>query len=100
MHIFLQNRMLSKPPMPTSTKLANEALRYIQQNPHGIFRPMNGPQLAAVGAALTRKLTMIQGKYLKRKSLRTLCWTDDFTQIQLSYSQFLQLQRNQGEEQY
>jgi hypothetical protein len=53
--------MLAKPPMPSSAKLANEALKYIQQNPHGIFNPMNGPQLAAVGAALTRKLTMIQG---------------------------------------
>jgi hypothetical protein len=58
---FLQNRMLAKPPMPSSVKLANEALKYIQQNPHGIFKPMNGPQLAAAGAALTRKLTMIQG---------------------------------------
>ena len=48
--------------MPTSTKLANEALKYIQQNPHGIFNKMNGPQLAAVGAALTRKLTLIQGR--------------------------------------
>jgi hypothetical protein len=55
------NNLVSKPPMPNSVKLANQALSYIQKNPHNIFNPMNGPQLAAIGAALTRKLTMIQG---------------------------------------
>jgi AAA domain len=55
------NKLVSKPPMPNSVKLANQALAYIQKNPHNIFNPMNGPQLAAIGAALTRKLTMIQG---------------------------------------
>lgn len=55
------NRLVSKPPMASSVKLANQALAYIQKNPHGIFKPMNGPQLAAIGAALTRKLSMIQG---------------------------------------
>ena len=54
-------KLVSKPPMPSSVKLANQALAFIQKNPHGIFNPMNGPQLAAIGAALTRKLTMIQG---------------------------------------
>jgi hypothetical protein len=53
--------MLSKPPMPNSLKLANQALSHIQKNPHRLFNPMNGPQLASIGAALTRKLTMIQG---------------------------------------
>jgi hypothetical protein len=47
--------------MPTSVKLANQALAYIQKNPHKVFNPMNGPQLSAIGAALTRKLTLIQG---------------------------------------
>jgi hypothetical protein len=46
--------------MPTSVKLTNQALSYIQKNPK-IFNPMNGPQLAAIGAALTRKMTLIQG---------------------------------------
>ena len=55
------NKLVSKPPMPSSVKLANQALAYIQKNPHNVFNPMNGPQLAAIGAALTRKLTMIQG---------------------------------------
>lgn len=65
-----QGHLLSKPPMPTSIKLANQVLRYIQQEttPAKLstqrqhpFDPLNGPQLVAVGAALTRKLTMIQG---------------------------------------
>jgi hypothetical protein len=55
------NKLMTRPPMPTSVKLANQVLAYIQKNPHNIFKPMNGPQLAAIGAALTRKLTMIQG---------------------------------------
>lgn len=55
------SKLVSRPPMPSSIKLANQALAYIQKNPHNIFKPMNGPQLAAIGAALTRKLTMIQG---------------------------------------
>jgi len=61
--VDLQNidKLVSKPPMPNSIKLANQVLAYIQKNPHNLFNPMNGPQLAAIGAALTRKLTMIQG---------------------------------------
>ncbi len=55
------NKLVSKPPMLSSVKLANQALAFIQKNPHNLFKPMNGPQLAAIGAALTRKLTMIQG---------------------------------------
>ena len=42
-------------------KLANQALAYIQKNPYNTFNSMNGPQLAAIGAALTRKLTLVQG---------------------------------------
>ena len=47
--------------MPSSVKLANQVLAYIQNNPHNVFATMNAPQLAAIGAALTRKLTLIQG---------------------------------------
>lgn len=54
-------RLLAKPPMPTSVKLANEVLTYVQANSNTIFKPLNAPQLAAVGAALTRKLSLIQG---------------------------------------
>ena len=55
-------RLLSKPPMPSSVKLANQVLTYVQANTrNGLFKPLNGPQLAAIGAALTRKLTLIQG---------------------------------------
>lgn len=55
------SKQLSKPPYFSSTQWANEALTYIQANPNRTFRPMNGPQLAAIGAALTRRLTLIQG---------------------------------------
>ena len=53
--------VVAKPPMSTSVKLANEVLTYVQSNPDSRFNPLNAPQLAAVGAALTRKLTVIQG---------------------------------------
>eukprot|EP00536_Pseudo-nitzschia_multiseries_P003962 jgi/Psemu1/186948/e_gw1.63.37.1 len=49
--------------MPSSVKLANQVLNYVQAN-SGVdkaFKPLNAPQLAAIGAALTRKLTLIQG---------------------------------------
>lgn len=56
------DRLLAKAPLGTqSVQWANQALTYMQQNPHRVFPAMNGPQLAAVGAALTRKLTLIQG---------------------------------------
>jgi hypothetical protein len=54
------SRQLEKPPMPSSIRLANQVLTYVQANKH-IFNALNGPQLAAIGAALTRKLTLIQG---------------------------------------
>lgn len=54
------SRLLAKPPMPTSIKMANQVLTYVQAN-KGVFKELNEPQLAAVEAALTRKLTMIQG---------------------------------------
>jgi hypothetical protein len=55
------DRRLSRPPMPSSFKLANEVLNYVQANSNKTFKPLNGPQLAAIGAALTRKMTLIQG---------------------------------------
>ena len=33
----------------------------MQNNPDGTFPPFNGPQISAIGAALTRRVTMIQG---------------------------------------
>jgi len=57
------DRRLTQPPMPSSVKLANQVLNYLQSN-SGVdkaFKPLNAPQLAAIGAALTRKLTLIQG---------------------------------------
>ena len=54
-------KRIAKPPLPSSSKLANEALSFIQSDPHNLFRSFNGPQLAAIGAALTRRLTLIQG---------------------------------------
>lgn len=54
-------RKLARPPLPNSTQLTNEVLGYFQSNPYGIFKKFNGPQLSAIGAALTRRLTVIQG---------------------------------------
>ena len=51
---------IARPPMPTSGKLAHQAIRYMMAHPQ-TFRPLNDPQLAAVEAALTRRLTLIQG---------------------------------------
>ena len=56
-------RRLAQPPMPSSIKLTNQVLSYVQSNSGAgkAFKPLNAPQLAAIGAALTRKLTLIQG---------------------------------------
>jgi ATP-dependent RNA/DNA helicase IGHMBP2 len=47
--------------MGSSQQLAKKALSYIRSNDSKIFEPFNEPQLAAIGAALTRRLTLIQG---------------------------------------
>lgn len=52
---------LSKPPMATSHQLASQVLKFVKSNSNGVFRPFNAPQLAAINAALTRRLTMIHG---------------------------------------
>lgn len=54
-------KQIAKPPLRDSAELANQVLGYLQTNPQGIFSAFNGPQLSAIGAALTRKLTMIHG---------------------------------------
>eukprot|EP00977_Amphora_coffeiformis_P007600 scaffold1667_cov173-Amphora_coffeaeformis.AAC.28 len=51
---------IAKPPMRTSAKLAHEAIRYMQAHPQ-VFRQLNGPQMAAVEAALARRLTLVHG---------------------------------------
>lgn len=54
-------KQIAKPPLQDSSKLTNQVLGYFQSNPQQLFSPFNGPQLSAIGAALTRKLTMIHG---------------------------------------
>lgn len=56
-----QPKKLAKPPLPTSTQLANQVISYIQANPLEIFPQHNEPQLTAIRAALSRRLTLIQG---------------------------------------
>ncbi len=56
-----KSRKIAQPPLPNSSQLANQVLGYLQSNPHNLFPQFNGPQLSAIGAALTRRLTMIQG---------------------------------------
>jgi hypothetical protein len=41
--------------------MAKQALNHIHSNPYGLFPLFNGPQLTAIEAALTRRLTLIQG---------------------------------------
>ena len=47
--------------MGNSQQLAKKALSYIRSNDQQIFEKFNEPQLAAINAALTRRLTMVQG---------------------------------------
>jgi len=54
-------KKLAKPPLPTSTQLANQVMSYIQSNPMKLFPKYNEPQLTAIRSALTRRLTLIQG---------------------------------------
>lgn len=54
-------KKIASPPLQDSTKLANQVLGHFQSNPKQLFSPFNGPQMSAIGAALTRRLTMIQG---------------------------------------
>eukprot|EP00554_Chaetoceros_debilis_P015028 CAMPEP_0194114400 /NCGR_PEP_ID=MMETSP0150-20130528/19997_1 /TAXON_ID=122233 /ORGANISM="Chaetoceros debilis, Strain MM31A-1" /LENGTH=959 /DNA_ID=CAMNT_0038804591 /DNA_START=208 /DNA_END=3087 /DNA_ORIENTATION=- len=54
-------KQIAKPPLQDSTRLTNQVLGFLQSNPQKLFPQFNGPQISAIGAALTRKLTMIQG---------------------------------------
>jgi AAA domain len=69
-------RRLARPPLPNSSNLANQALQYMQSNPHGIFGKFNGPQLTSIGAALTRRLTLIQGPPGKVISSAFFCFVE------------------------
>lgn len=61
MGFILQAKQIAKPPLQDSTRLTNQVLGYLQSNPQKLFPQFNGPQISAIGAALTRRLTMIQG---------------------------------------
>jgi len=54
-------RKLARPPLPNSVQLAKQALDFMQSDRAAQFPEFNEPQLTAIGAALTRRLTMIQG---------------------------------------
>jgi hypothetical protein len=54
-------KKLAKPPLPNSVQLTNQVMAYIQTNPQQIFPTYNEPQLTAIRASLTRRMTMIQG---------------------------------------
>lgn len=55
------SRFIARPPLQDSAILTNQVLGFFQQNTGDKFPNFNGPQLSAIGAALTRKLTLIQG---------------------------------------
>ena len=55
------SRKLAKPPLPNSVQLANQALTFMQSEKATQFPAFNEPQLTAIGAALSRRMTMIQG---------------------------------------
>jgi hypothetical protein len=48
--------------MASSQQLAKKAISYMTSDNQQIFEKFNPPQLAAITAALTRRLTLIQGK--------------------------------------
>ena len=54
-------KKLAKPPLPSSVELTNQVMAYIQANPQKMFPKFNEPQLTSIRAALTRRMTMIQG---------------------------------------
>ena len=47
--------------MTNSHALALQAIKYMKSNPHGVFANFNAPQLVAIEAALSRRMTLIQG---------------------------------------
>lgn len=66
----LQSYQLSRPPMGTSAKLAGQVMAHMaSQFPY----EFNAPQRTAIEAALTRRMTLIQGPpgTVRSKSMRT-----------------------------
>jgi len=54
-------KKLAQSPFKSSARLATEVLTFIRSNPRNVFPPYNEPQMTAIGAALSRRFTMIQG---------------------------------------
>ncbi|CAB9496919.1 polymerase alpha-associated DNA helicase A [Seminavis robusta] len=52
---------LAKPPVGSSLQMAKKAITFMKSDNQQIFEEFNQPQLAAINAALTRRLTLIQG---------------------------------------
>jgi hypothetical protein len=55
-------KKLAKPPLPTSNAMADTVMAYIRSNPNNLFPQYNEPQYTAIRSALTRRLTLIQGR--------------------------------------
>ena len=56
------SRLVAKPPRSDSLRLADQVTEYVRLNPDNRFaHEFNGPQVSAIHAALSRRLTMIQG---------------------------------------
>jgi hypothetical protein len=55
-------KKLAKSPLPTSNAMADTVMAYIRSNPNNLFPQYNEPQYTAIRSALTRRLTLIQGR--------------------------------------
>ena len=68
------SRLIAKPPMDSSTRLAQQVIKFIQANPQR-FRELNRPQLSAVQAALTRHIDTGTSWYREdNDSIRHCLW--------------------------
>jgi hypothetical protein len=56
------SKKLAKSPLPTSNAMADTVMAYIRSNPNNLFPQYNEPQYTAIRSALTRRLTLIQGR--------------------------------------
>jgi hypothetical protein len=54
-------KAISEPATSISIKTTQQVLKTIAENAHGRFRSLNAAQIEAVKAALTRRMTLIQG---------------------------------------
>ena len=59
--LLLQANLVSKPAMGDSIAATRLILKYIRSNSKGTFPAFNGPQLTALEAALTQRLTLFHG---------------------------------------